>query len=455
MDRQPHVLVIPFPAKGHVAPLMKLSLQFAAQGVKVTFVNTEVRREKIMASLPEKVEERSLISLVSIPVVVDEDGPNDGGKVTETIHRVMRGFLEDLIVKINQSNVNEKITCVIADTSVGWAVEVTKKVGLEAVAVWPAGAACLALAVHIPQLLDAGIINTDGIVMNDEPILLSEDIPAWSSSDIGWKSSDPVKQKAIFEFYTIVPDYAKFYDWVLCNSVYELDSSVLKLIPNVLPIGPLLASSHLGVFAGNTWPEDSTCLDWLDKQTAGSVIYVAFGSSTIICAQQVDELALGLELAGNPFLWVFRSNFWDGSTVRFPDGFKNRVAERAKFVEWAPQEKVLAHPSVSCFISHCGWNSTMEGLSMGLPFLCWPYIADQFSNKNYICDVLKIGLDLTKDENGITTRHEICTKINTLLSSDVIKANALHIKEIARKSSDEGGSSFKNFKNFIQHIKNL
>ncbi|XVF08956.1 hypothetical protein REPUB_Repub07fG0049100 [Reevesia pubescens] len=433
---------------------MKLSLQIAAHGVKVTFVNSEVEHEKIMNSLPEKVEEQRLISLVSIPDGVDEDGRKDV-KMTETIFRVMPEYLGDLILKINQSNVNEKITCVIADTAVGRALEVAKKMGLEAVAIWTAGAACLALALHIPQLLEAKVINIDGVVMKNEPISLSEDVLSWSSSDIGWKSSDPVMQKAIIGFFSIVPEYARFYDWILCNSVYELDSSVLKLIPKVLPIGPLLVSNRLGVFAGNTWPEDSTCLEWLDKQTAGSVIYVAFGSSTMISAQQVEELALGLELAVHPFLWVVRSNLMAGSTAKFPDGFKNRVAERAKFVEWAPQEKVLAHASVACFMSHCGWNSTMEGLRMGVPFLCWPYIADQFSNKNYICDVLNIGLELVKDENGVTTRHEISTKINTLLSSDVIKSKALHIKEIARKSSDEGGSSFKNFKNFIEHIKNL
>ncbi|XVE56836.1 hypothetical protein DITRI_Ditri04bG0042600 [Diplodiscus trichospermus] len=366
MDRQRHVLVIPFPAQGHVAPLMKLSLQIAAHGVKVTFVNTEAVHEKLMVCLPEKVEkQQSLVRFVSIPDGVDEDGRKDGAKITETMHRVMPGYLEELRAEINESNVNEKITCVIADTSVGWALQVAKKVGIEAVAIWPAGAACLALAVHVPQLLEDGIINSDGIIMKDEPISLSKDFPSWSNSDIGWKSSDPVHQKAILGFYSIVPEYAKFCDWILCNSLHELDSSVLKLIPNVLPIGPLLAINHSGVFAGNTLSEDSTCLDWLDRQTAGSVIYVAFGSSTIICAQQVDELALGLELAGYPFLWVVRPNYIDGSTAKFPDGFKNRVAEHAKFVEWAPQEKVLAHPSVSCFISQCGWNSTMEGLSMG------------------------------------------------------------------------------------------
>ncbi|EOY22033.1 UDP-Glycosyltransferase superfamily protein [Theobroma cacao] len=456
MDRHPHALVIPFPAQGHVAPLMKLSLQIAAHGVKVTFVNTEFIHEKIMVSVPEKAEGRSLISLASLPDGLElEDDRTDYAKLIESVRRTMPGYLEDFILKINQSNINEKISCVIADTSVGWALEVAKKVGIEAVAVWPAGGPCLALALHVPQLLEAEIIDHDGTVMKDEPISVSKDVPAWSRSEIGWGSSDPVMQKVLLEFYSIVPEYAKFYDWILCNSVYELDSAALKLIPNILPVGPLLASNYLGTFAGNFWPEDSTCIEWLDKQTSSSVIYVAFGSTTMANMEQLEELALGLELTGHPFLWVVRSDFMDGSLAKFPDGFINRVAKRAKFVEWAPQEKVLAHPSVACFMSHCGWNSTMEGLSMGIPFLCWPYFADQFCNKNYICDVWKIGLGLAKGASGIVTRHEISTKIKTLLSSDAIKANALHIKELARKSFNEGGSSFKNFNNFIEHIKSL
>ncbi|XVF11821.1 hypothetical protein REPUB_Repub08aG0060200 [Reevesia pubescens] len=154
-------------------------------------------------------------------------------------------------------------------------------------------------------------------------------------------------------------------------------------------------------------------------------------------------VAVVFGIAGVMFRYKLSS--WLAIILRPITGEHEERRERSQADLYGYDEKVLSHPSVACFMSHYGWNSTMEGLSMGAPFLCWRYMADQFSNKNYICDVLEIGLELAKDESRITTRHEISTKINTLHSSDVIKANALHIKEITRKSSNEGGSSFKNF----------
>ncbi|KAL2465178.1 UDP-glycosyltransferase 83A1 [Abeliophyllum distichum] len=158
-------------------------------------------------------------------------------------------------------------------------------------------------------------------------------------------------------------------------------------------------------------------------------------------------MALALELSDRPFLWVVRSNFAN------PDGFLERVAERAKIVEWAPQEQVLSHSSIGCFVSHCGWNSTMEGLSMGVPFLCWPHFLDQFHNQHYICDTWKNGLRLNADENGLRSRHEIKTKIEMLFADPSIKANALKLKEMAHRSVSESGSSSQNFETFIDHLK--
>ncbi|KAK9996190.1 hypothetical protein SO802_020876 [Lithocarpus litseifolius] len=256
-------------------------------------------------------------------------------------------------------------------------------------------------------------------------------------------------------FFNMLSGYhsVKLCNWLLCNSFYELDSLALNLVPGIIPVGPLLSGSQLGCQIGSFWPDDSTCLSWLDKQPVGSVIYVSFGSTSIFNQQQFDELALGLELIGLPFLWVIRSDITNEALSEFLDGIRKRIADHGKIVDWAPQEEVLAHPSTACFISHCGWNSTLEGISMAVPFLCWPYFTDQFQNKSYVCDVRKVGLGLNPDENGIVTRHEIDTKIKALLSDDVIKTKALKLKEMAKKSVSEGGSSLKNFESFIEQIK--
>ena len=285
---------------------------------------------------------------------------------------------------------------------------------------------------------------------------MSKDIPVLSTNILPWRWPSDLKfQESLFQFYLTLNQTAGVSKWLICNSFYELDPSVSELIPNMLPIGPLLiaGNNHLGHYSGNFWSQDSTCISWLDQQPAGSAIYVAFGSMATSNQHQFNELALGLELVGRPFLWVVRSDFTDGiSVAEYPDGFIERVAQHGKIVSWAPQEEVLAHPSVACFISHCGWNSTMDGMAMGVPFLCWPFFTDQFLNQNYICNKWKVGLELKPDENGFVSRHEIKEKIEILVSDEGIKANSVKLKEMARNSVSEGGSSCKNFKTFIEDI---
>ncbi|GMY39796.1 UDP-glycosyltransferase 83A1-like [Fagus crenata] len=455
MGRQPHVLVIPFPAQGHVAPLMKLSHWIVDHGIKVTFVNTEFIHAKLTASMAVKNEDKSPIRLVSIPDGLEPgDDRKDFIKLKESVDKFMPAHFKDLIEKINKSDDDDQISCVIADATVGWALEVAEKMGIKRAALWPAGPGNLAFSLHIPKLIEGGIIDDKGTLKENNLIWLSQEIPAWSSTEFPWTCpGDSKLQKKFFGSLSKVNHYVKLCNWLLCNSFYELDSSACDLIAGIIPVGPLLLGNQLGSHAGSFWPQDSTCLSWLDKQHVGSVIYVAFGSTSIHSQQQFEELALGLELIDQPFLWVVRSDITDGPLSEFLDGFKTRIADQGKIVEWAPQEKVLAHPSTACFLSHCGWNSTLEGISMGMPFLCWPYYGDQFHNKSYLCDAWKIGLGLNPDENGLVTRHDIKSKIETLLSDDGIKSNALKLKEMAKKSVSEGGSSFKNFKSFIEQIK--
>lgn len=183
------------------------------------------------------------------------------------------------------------------------------------------------------------------------------------------------------------------------------------------------------------WAEDDDCLSWLDQQPVCSVIYAAFGSLTIFYQTQFQELALGLELTKNPFLWVLRPGMTNEEAHR--QEFEGRIGCRGKIVSWAPQEKVLSHPSVACFMSHC-WNSTTEGLSNGVPFLCWPYFVDQFLYESYICDVWKVGLGFEKDETGIIRKDEIKNKAEQLLGDINYKARAVDLKEKIINSVQDG-----------------
>ncbi|KAF9624162.1 hypothetical protein IFM89_008100 [Coptis chinensis] len=449
---RPHLLAVPYPAQGHVMPLMELAHNLVDHGFKITFVNTEFSHKRIMAALSNNGYDEDFIHLVSIPDGMEErDDRNDLGKLCDAMVNIMQGHLVNLIKKINGSNnVDDKITCVIADKNLGWVLEVAQRMSIRKAAVWPASAGFAAVALHIPKLIEDGIVGEDGSLLKNQMIHLSPTMPAMNTSHLVWLCmGNRGLQETIFKVMISNTRAVKLADYIICNSFYELEPSAFTLIPNFKPIGPLFASSRLAHF----WPEDSTCLSWLDQQQAKSVIYVAFGSFTVLDTRQFEELALGLELCGHAFLWVVRPDFTCEGTDVYPEGFEARVCSRGRMVGWAPQRQVLAHPSIACFLSHCGWNSIMEGLSVGVPFLCWPYFADQLLNKSYICDVWKNGLGFDSDENGLISREEIKAKVVGLLGNEEIKGNALNLKEIALKNVSDGGASSRNFEDFVQWIK--
>ena len=285
-------------------------------------------------------------------------------------------------------------------------------------------------------------------------IQLAPTMPAMDTANFVWAClGDFTTQKIIFDLMVKTNEAAKMADRIISNSAYDLEPGAFSFAPNILPIGPLLASNWLGDQLGYFWPEDSTCLKWLDQQPPKSVVYVAFGSFTVFDKTQFQELAQGLELSSGSFLWVVRPDITTETNDAYPEGFQERVATRGRMVGWAPQQKVLSHPSISCFLSHCGWNSTMEGVSNGVPFLCWPYFADQFLNETYICDVWKVGLKFDKNKCGIITREEIKNKVETVISDEKIKARAAELKRLAMQNVGEAGYSSENFKNFIEWIK--
>jgi hypothetical protein len=241
---------------------------------------------------------------------------------------------------------------------------------------------------------------------------------------------------------------------IVCNSFHDAEAAAFELFPSILPVGPLFADAALRKPVGQFLPEDTGCLPWLDAQPDGSVVYVAFGSFAIFDLRQFTELAEGLKLTRRPFLWVVRPDFTTGDlSEAWFDEFKDRVAGKGMVVSWCPQQQVLAHRAVACFVSHCGWNSTMEGVRNGVPFLCWPYFVDQFANRSYICDIWRTGLAVSPGEDGIVTKDEVSGRVEKVIGDEGMAERARMLRDAASKCLGEGGSSRENFDRLVDLLR--
>ncbi|CAN1795777.1 UDP-glycosyltransferase 83A1 [Linum perenne] len=447
--KPPHVLLVPQAAQGHVIPMLKLAHNLTHHGFTVTLVNLDFIHRKIMPE--QQMQSHGGIRMISFPdgLSPDFDG-SDLIKITESLEKVLPIHLRNLIQQ-------EHFNWVIADAFLPAAFTVAKELGIKTAALWTASMENLALILRVPELIESGIIDENGFLINRVlPISVCEEILAWKGDELPWSCQPDELQSFFFQhYYMNLSQYSPLFDCVIVNSFRELEPSAFQLFPNFLPIGPLVTKTGHKL-QGSFWRQDRTCLDWLGKHPLKSVIYVAFGSTTVLTQHQFQELASGLEMTGKPFLWVIRTNFVEGSGsgLELPDGFLERVVNRGKIVEWVNQEEVLSHRSVGCFLSHCGWNSVLDGLWCGVPFLCWPYFTDQFHNRESICEAWKVGLKLeVEDEDSrLITSSEIASKVEQLFNDETIKSNVIRLKKIAKKSVDEGGSSCHNLSSFIQEL---
>ncbi|TXG69976.1 hypothetical protein EZV62_004911 [Acer yangbiense] len=157
-----------------------------------------------------------------------------------------------------------------------------------------------------------------------------------------------------------------------------------------------------------------------------------------------------LQLSNRPFLWVVRPDIADKLNI---GGFQERVGSRGLIISWAPQQKVLKHPSIAHFFTDCGWNSVLEAITNGVPLLCWPFSDDHFLIEHYICNVWKIGLGFNREDGEIITKEDVISKSEELLSNGKYKANTLDLKEKLLNSIKQGGSSYNNFMAFVAWLK--
>ncbi|KAI5442850.1 hypothetical protein KIW84_011758 [Lathyrus oleraceus] len=167
--------------------------------------------------------------------------------------------------------------------------------------------------------------------------------------------------------------------------------------------------------------------------------------------EKLLEFAWGLANSKKPFLWIIRPDLVIGGSVVMSSEFVSEISDRGLIASWCPQEKVLNHPSIGGFLTHCGWNSTTESVCAGVPMLCWPFFTDQPPNSRLICNEWEIGIEI--DTN--VKREEVEKLVNELMVGEKgkkMRKKAMELKKKVEEETRPGGSSYINLDKVINEV---
>nr|CAN74961.1 hypothetical protein VITISV_014252 [Vitis vinifera] len=256
---------------------------------------------------------------------------------------------------------------------------------------------------------------------------------------------------------------------ILVNTFIELESHAIQslsgsTVPEVYPVGPIL-NTRMG--SGGGQQDASATMSWLDDQPPSSVIFLCFGSRGSFGADQIKEIAYGLEHSGHRFLWSLRqppqkgkmefSSGYENIEEVLPEGFLHRTARIGKVIGWAPQIAVLAHSAVGGFVSHCGWNSLLESIWYGVPVATWSMYAEQQINAFQMVKDLGLAVEIkigyNKDSDYVVSAHEIENGLRNLMNiNSEVRKKRKEMKKISRKVMIDGGSSHFSLGHFIEDM---
>ncbi|EFJ11230.1 hypothetical protein SELMODRAFT_12427, partial [Selaginella moellendorffii] len=333
--------------------------------------------------------------------------------------------------------------CVIVDLLLNWSEEPLVKSGLPRFILYTAGPSFFALTIHARSLYRKKLLPVK--FPGFETMKVEGLLPLYRR-DVHDAITDD--SHCLYPIHMGFNEHIFSSDGILFNSFTELEPEIFKALAEsfeeikhheLLPIGPLFPSKS---------SEEERCQSWLDEQPVESVLYVSFGSWALLTPRQICELALGLEASQQRFLWVVpvENKSIEELEALLPEGFLKRTEERGLVLPgWAPQHLILAHSSLGGFLTHCGWNSTLEVITLaGVPVIGWPFLADQPPICRYLVDGLGIGAEVLGDDDGFVDRDEVERGVREIMESpraEGMKSRAKELQAKARRAVAQGGSS--------------
>jgi UDP:flavonoid glycosyltransferase YjiC (YdhE family) len=456
-----NILLVSYPAQGHINPLLRLAKCLAAKGSSVIFLTTEQASKdmKIVNNITDKLGEGSL-TFEFFHDGLEDDNPikKDLDGYSKQLELVGKIFLSQMIKNFADSN--KPISCIINNPFFPWVCDVAYEHNIPSALLWIQSTACFTAYYNYFHKLVRFPSHSEPYIdvhLNSSVVLKHNEIPDFLHPF----SKYPFLATLILEQFK---NLSKAF-CVLVDSYEELEHDFIDYSSKnsilMRPIGPLFKNPIIKS-SNNIIKSDSDCniIEWLNTKPKDSVVYISFGTIVYLPQEQVDEIAYGLLDSKVSFLWVIKPPPKEMGLKEhvLPNGFLEETSERGKVVKWCPQEEVLAHSSLTCFITHCGWNSSMEALSLGVPMLTFPAWGDQVTNAKFLVDVFGVGIRLGYGfmENKLITRDEVkkcLLEATTGEKAGELKKNAVKWKKAAEDAVAVGGSSDRNLDEFMEDIK--
>ncbi|XVF65541.1 hypothetical protein PTKIN_Ptkin09bG0257400 [Pterospermum kingtungense] len=493
-DQRTDIVMLPFMAHGHLIPFLALARQIHHRtGFNITIANTPLNIQYLRSTLHQQKYSTSSsgIRLVELPFNSANHGLQPNIENTENLPLDQIGKLvissASLETPFHQllSDIIEKQgkppLCVISDFFFGWAVDVAKSTGTVNITYATCSAygilAYVSLWLNLPhRQTDSEEFGLPGfpercrfhVSQLHRFIRNADGTDSWS------RFMEPQFSGCLQSF-----------GW-LCNTAEEIEPLGLELLKKftkspVWPIGPLLpkpwlnkssSSSGHSLYKQHAGKEPGTssekCLLWLDLHGPDTVLYISFGSQNTISPSQMMELATGLGESGNPFIWVIRPPLGFDIKAEFraewlPEGFEDIMIKSQQGLlvrNWAPQLEILSHGSTGAFLSHCGWNSTLESLSQGVKMIGWPMAGEQAYNSKMLVEEIGVAVELTRGMESTISREKVKNVIKLVMEKEgkggdmkkKAEEIAQHVRAAVREEGQEKGSSIKALDDFVSAI---
>ncbi|KAL5807424.1 hypothetical protein ACOSQ4_030157 [Xanthoceras sorbifolium] len=479
MENQLHFVLFPHLAQGHMIPMIDIGRMLARRGVIITVVTTPHNAARFEKTLARAIDSGLQIRLIQLQLPWAAAGLPEGCENLDLMPSLdsavnlftAAAMLQEPVEKLLQE-LKPQPNCIISDVCAPYTAHIASKFNIPRIAFNGTGCFCL-LCLHnsqVSNVLERITSESEYFVISGLPDKVEFTKPQIDAMPPQLKAFGEKMHEANLATYGVI-----------VNSFEELEPAYVQEYSKVKDgkvwcIGPVslynkdcLDKAQRGKVASI---DQFQILKWLDSQDFSSVLYACLGSLCNMIPAQLIELGLGLEASGRPFIWVIREgdNSEELQKWAMENGFEERTKGRGLVIwGWAPQVLILSHPAIGGFLTHCGWNSSLEGICAGLPLLTWPLFGDQFCNEKFLVQILKIGVKVgvenptpwgEEEKVGVMVKREgVKTAVEKLMDGEEMEAQerrerARELGKLASTAVEEGGSSYLNIELLLQDIMN-